>query len=248
MFIHFAFGELAKQGKISEQTNEVIERILETKQLKVSPNTEFLPSYPLKGRRRLPFDGSTPAPDDGSIYYIQSDVPMICFIKIPFHELKSSNHPKQYGKFGIVLSTDYLLIKGIKPVTYYTEKELWHDKLVRKFNALGGGTKELQDEILTYRKPSTYFPNFRKSVQLRIHKTVTETTVSLIKYDRYPENYNFRQENEHRISFQKDEKFMVFTEKDMYMIITPDFESCSTINSYLNRNWAYQPIVKIFPS
>lgn len=248
MFIHFAFGKLGKQGKISEQTNEVIDRILEAKQLKISPNTEFLPIYPQKGSIRLPFDGSTPVPNDESIYYIQSDVLMICFIKIPFHELKSSNHHKQYGKFGIVLSTDFLLSKDIRPVIYYTEEELWHDKLIRKFNALGGGSKELQDEILTYRKPSTYFPNFRNSVQLHINKTVTETIRSLIKYDGYPDNYDFRQENEHRISFQKGAEFMGFTEKDMHMIITPDLESYSTINSYLNHYWSYQPIVKIFPS
>lgn len=248
MFIHFAFGELGKQGKIIEQTNEVIEKILKPKHLKVSPNTEFLPSFPKKGSIRLPVDGSVPLRDDNSIYYIQSNVLMICFINIPFHKLKSSPHCKNYGKFGIVLSNEFLNRKGIRRVDYYTEQSLRDDPLVRQFNASGGGGKALQNEILTYRKPSTYFPNFKKSVQLRIEVKETETIVSHIKYDRYPDNYDFRQENEYRIAFLDGTQYMDFEEKDMYMIITPDSESNSSLDSFLKENWTNRPIVKVYPN
>jgi len=247
MFIHFAFGELGKQGRITEQTNEVIEKILEPKHLKVSSNTEFLPAYPVKGIR-IPLTGTAPVADEKSIYYIQDDVLMICFICIPLNKIRSSPHHKQYGKLGIVLSNQFLENKGIKPVEYYTEQSLWNDPLVKQFNSLGGGSRELQNEILTYRKPSTYFPNFRKSVQLRISVSGTQRTSELIKYDRYPDNYDFKQENEWRIAFPDGTQYMDFDEKDLYMVITPDSESRTAIYSFFRENWTHQPIVKIFPS
>lgn len=54
MFIHFAFGSLAKQGRIEEQTSAVINCILKEKRLKVSKCKEFIPAFPQLGAKRIP--------------------------------------------------------------------------------------------------------------------------------------------------------------------------------------------------
>ncbi len=249
MLIHFAFGGLGKQGRVKEQTQRVLNDILNYKRLKVSPNTEFLPTFHYQDNQEmpLPFDGPPTINDGKYIYYIQNTVMMICFINIPFNKLKSSKHHEQYGKFGIVLSTQFLKSNHIKPVRYYTENELWTDSLVKNFNRLGGGSKALQQEILTYRKPKTYFPNIQKSAQLKIETGPSGTVKTVIKYTRYPVNYNFKKEKEYRIAFPDDVQYMEFKEEDLDMVITPDSESCTLISAYFRDNWKHQPTTVIYP-
>ena len=50
MFIHFAFGSLAKECKIKEQTQNVIELILKEKRIKASECPEFIPVFPASNK------------------------------------------------------------------------------------------------------------------------------------------------------------------------------------------------------
>lgn len=272
MFIHFAFGSLGKQGKIQEQTKCVIEHILKEKRLKVSKCKEFIPAYPIRGAKKIPkelykvtddgvaatLDVKDPnwfskLPDDISIHYLPMDVPMICFIKISFNKLKSSAHSNEYGKFGIVLTNSFLKSKGIKPVYYYTEESLWNDPLIRKWNygsknLSAESKKELEKEIISYRKPATLFPSFKESVITKLTKMSEGMKVEYLTYDRYREGYDFKRENEYRIGFDEGVDYLYFNESDLYMLIIPNLKAKNEIEAYLNQTWAQHPQIKIFPS
>lgn len=273
MYIHFAFGSLGKQGKIEEQTNQVIEYVLKWKRLKVSKCKEFIPAFPIKGAKRIPRemfkvtdDGiaatfhprEDPAwfdklPDDKTIHYLPFDVPMICFIKTSFSKLQTSLHPKEYGKFGIVLNYSFLKENGMKPVYYYTEESLWRDSLIRRWNAgqgiLSGAEKtNLEKEIVSYRKPASLFPSFKKSVITKITRNIKGVNIEYLTYDRYPEGYDFTTEAEHRIVFNEGIEYFYFDESDLYMIITPDSDAKIRIDDYLNNNWSKRPHVVEYPS
>ena len=213
MFIHFAFGSLGKQGKTEEQAKNVIELVLGEKRLLISKCKEFIPAYPKKGSKRIPpemfkvtGDGEASAtfypkedpdwlrklPDATTIHYLPMDVPMICFIKISFSQLKSSTHSAEYGKFGLVFTDAFLKSKGIKPVFYYTERSLWNDELIKRWNYEQSNLSrkdraDLEREILCYRKPATLFPSFKKSVSIKLTKAPEGTTIEYLSYDRYPE-------------------------------------------------------------
>lgn len=274
MFIHFAFSSLGKQGKIEEQTKRVIELILQEKRLLVSKCKEFIPKYPKKGEKLIPpemfkvtGDGEVSAtfypkedpdwlsklPDDTRIHYLPMDVPMICFIKISFNQLKSSAHCDEYGKCGLVLTDDFLKSKGIKPVSYYTESSLWDDELIRRWNSKQDrmskkDKSDLVREILSYRKPATLFPSFKESVTMKLTRASEGTTLEYLTYDRYPDNYDFTKEKEHRIVLDKDADYLYFNESDMFMVITPDLKAKDKVESFLKQSWSKQPIVKVFPS
>ena len=272
MFIHFAFGALGRQGKIEEQTTCVIEYILKEKRLKVSKCKEFMPDFPQKGAKRIPpamfkatdygaaatfYPQKDPnwlnkLPDDTNIHYLPLDVPMICFIRIPFSQLRNSTHPDDYGKLGIVLTNNYLISKGIKPVYYYTEESLWNDPLIKKWNY---GSKylskkekaELTKEIVSYRKPATLFSSFKESVTMKITRTSPVSKIEYLTYDRYRDGYDFSKENEYRIVFDEGVDYLYFNENDLFMIITPNLKAKTEIEAYLNQVWTYKPQVKIYP-
>lgn len=274
MLIHFAFGSLGKQGRIEEQTNQVIELILREKRLLVSKCKEFIPVYPMRGAKRIPPemfkvtgngevsatfhpkedpDWSNKLPDDTIIHYSPVDVPMICFIKIFFNQLKTSSHFAEYGKFGLVLTNGFLRNKGIKPVFYYTESSLWNDELIRKWNydknRMSSKDKaDLVREIVSYRKPATLFPSFKESVIMKVTRASEGTTLEFLTYDRYPDNYDFSRENEYRIVFDDGVGYLYFGEDDLFMIITPDLKSKDEVESFLKRNWSKQPKVVVCPS
>jgi len=272
MLIHFAFGALGKQGKIEEQTEQVIELILNNKRLKVSKCTEFIPEFPKPGSIRIPMDkfhlesngaGSQlvydldlkkpQQPNEDSIYFLQRDVPMICFIKIAFNQLQTSDHWKEYGKFGIVLTDKFLGSRGITPVKYYTEESLWSDPLIRKWNfelkSLSPGRREgCEKEILTYRKPAKMFPAFKNSVMAKVTSAPSGGTLEFLRYNEYPEGYDFRKENEYRIAFEEGVEYLYFNEDDLFMVITPELKAKDRVESFLKHNWTQQAQVKIFPS
>ncbi len=273
MFVHFAFGQLGKQGKTEEQTKQVIELILENKSLKVCPCTEFIPRFPEPGSIRIPSDkirfvskGSQSQsvndsqqrekdalPDNDSIYFLQRDVPMISFIRIARNKLRTCNHWKEYGKFGIVLTDRFLKSRCIRLVKYYTEESLWNDPWIRKWNyelkSLPADKREkCEKEILAYRKPSTMFSTFKNSVMAKITVTSTGGTVDLIKYNRYPKGYDFTKEQEHRIIFDEGVDYLYFDESDLFMVITPNSECKDRVESFLKQNWSRQPRVEVFPN
>ncbi len=273
MFIHFAFGTLGKQGKTREQTEKVIEFVLREKKLLVSKCKEFIPRFPEKGAKRIPWeklktteDGLEATfypkedpywfhklPDDATIHYLPMDVPMICFMRISFNQLRTSPHSREYGKFGIVLTDKFLRSKGVRPVKYYTEESLWNDLLIKKWNysqkVLSVKEKEdLEKELLTYRKPATLFPSFKESVITKLIRTPEGVNVEYLTYDRYPEGYDFTKEHEYRITFDEGIEYLYFDESDLFMIIAPNLKAKGIVEKYLKESWSYQPHVEIFPS
>ncbi|MFA5275479.1 MAG: abortive infection system antitoxin AbiGi family protein [Candidatus Omnitrophota bacterium] len=273
MFIHFAFGELGRKGYIQEQTERVLKDIISPKRLKISKCKEFVPSFRPPGAKEIPFgpvtsvtkksdgsaevviavDGTKSLPDAPPVKYLALDVPMICFIKIAFNALKDSPHKNYYGKFGIVLSDAFLKSKGIKSVMYYTEANLANDELVKTWNHIqstGQGKerlKDLQKEITLYRKPASLFPNFKRSIQLQIICKNGEVTAGYFTYNRYPDNYKFRLEQECRIAFSEGDEYLYFDEKDLFMIIVPNKEAMVSIDEYLCKNWSIKPKLVLFP-
>ena len=269
MFIHFAFGELGRKDCIQEQTERVLKDIISLKRLKISKCKEFIPASFPQGAKEIPWDkftktndglGATIAVDEikslsdaPSIRYLPVDVPMICFIKIAFSALKNSSHKNNYGKFGIVLSDAFLKSKGIKYVMYYTEANLAKDDLVKAYNHInftGQGKerlKDLQKEITSYRKPASLFPNFKNSIQVQLSRKNGEVTVEYFTYNRYPDNYNFCLEQEHRIAFNEGDEYLYFDEKDLFMIIVPNKEAMVSVDEYLCKNWSTKPKLVFFP-
>lgn len=274
MLIHFVFGQLGKQGNTEEQTRLVIENILAEKRLLISQCTEFIPALPLAGAKKIPskmFDvakdedgqGVVSAtietkkvhqlPDDTEIVYLPVTVSMICFIQIAFNQLISSPHSQEYGKFGLVFEKGFLRSEGVQPVGYYTEQSLWNDPFINQWsnsrNSKDSTKKhKLQKEITLYRKPATYFPSFAEQTMMKVAKNAKGTILEHChKYDRYKTGYDFRNEQEYRIAFEESQDYMYFTEKDLYMIITPDSVAKSKIDSYLSKEWDHLPLVKVFP-
>jgi hypothetical protein len=275
MFIHFAFGQLGKQGKVIEQTEKVISTILTEKCLVARYCTEFLPVFPPPGEAcrlnlKLPAkitkdDKGRPTvwlrigdqdkdkqPTHNEITFLPSDVPMVCFINISFDDLKASPHSKEYGKFGIVLNTQFLKSVGLKPVLYYSEESLWHDPEIIVWNDAARrndkNLKAMQDEIVAYRKPETYFRRFADLTTIMIRKTTDNIAVSHYKYDRYPVGYDFRKEHEHRIVFQSENDHLQFKVDDVYMVIVPTLDTKTQIFSYLKDKWKRLPFIEVFPS
>jgi len=270
MFIHFAFGTLGKEGEILEQTKAVIDRILKEKRLKANKCVEFIPVFPDPKSKPIPLRPFKPVEgrtdlvvaevdrerivDTPSIRYLPEDVPMICFIKIPFSQLCNSKLHKEYGKLGIVLTNDFLRTKGLKPVHYYTEESLYTDALILKWNHDRPNGKisdvearQLQKEITAYRKPATLFPNFKKCVTHIIQFGSGKPQTSYFTYNRYATGYDFTKENEYRIVFEEGNEYLPFQEDDLYMIIAPNLEAKKTIEDCLNKNWKMKPKVKVYP-
>jgi hypothetical protein len=274
MIIHFAFGDLGRKGEIKEQTKRVISDILTERRLLISKNKEFIPAFTDPNTKASPFKDAKiledkiywdiPAnPDDEytnnlpqapAVIYLPHKVRMICFINISFKKLKNSLHPEYYGKFGIVFKEHFLKQKGIKPVTYYTEESVTKNAAIKKWNENKGKNlspeekKKLEKEILYFRKPASLFPSFKKPYIAKVVKKTGELDFSISTYDRYPDEYNFRNEQEYRIVFENDEDYMYFEERNIFRIITPDEESKSAIASFFKNQWGFQPEVMVFPS
>jgi len=273
MFIHFAFGSLAKENRVEEQTEKAIELILKKRQLKSSPCPEFVPAYPTPGIKMIPGDlkveGDKVAlgeiklekstkppriPAEREITYLPVDVHMICFIKISFNQLPASDVHEYYGKFGIVLSNSFLNKRDLKPVEYYTEESVWTNPLIKRWNQYAGSNlypekhKELQDQIVSYRKPATLFSSFLRLTTIEIKRTQEGLTAKHYTYNRYPEGYDFNKEREYRLVFKEGSGALLFNESDLYMIITPDSKAKARVEKYLKASWSYQPRVEIFPT
>jgi hypothetical protein len=192
-------------------------------------------------------------PDATEITYLSVAVSMICFIQIALNQLKSSSHSREYGKLGLVFEKEFLRTQDIQPVIYYTEISLWNDPLIVEWsndrNSKDSKKRnKLEKEITLYRKPATYFPAFAEQKMMKVTTNIKGTILEHChKYDRYEIGYDFRNEQEYRIAFEKGQDYMYFTEKDLYMIITPDLVSKSQIDSYLSKEWEHLPQVKVFP-
>jgi hypothetical protein len=265
LYIHFAFGQLAKEGKLDEQLNEFRKKILEKKQLKISECTEFIPRLNNPADGSISIDLTKGTVSNGrvsfnahntiklpSVSYLPQAVPMICFISIPFEKLAASSHSQEYGKLGIVFQEKFYKKHGLKSVIYYDEKSILNDELIMKYRKYNSfmSNEELHlvvTEIITYRKPKTLTENFSKSAAAIITPRGKDTKLSFFTYDRYPIGYDFTTENEHRMAFDKGVDFLPFEEEDVFMIIVPNKESKMKIDQYFHENWKIIPQVEVFP-
>lgn len=107
---------------------------------------------------------------------------------------------------------------------------------------------ELEKEIVSFRKPASLFPTFRESVITKITRDSDGVKVEYLTYDRYPEGYDFRKENEYRIVFDESVDYLCFEEKDLFIVITPDTKSQCRIHDFFSRNWKEKPRVTIYQS
>jgi len=189
------------------------------------------------------------------LHFLKENIKMICFINICLTQLKKSPHSKEYGRLGLVFEDNYLRKNGIKQVRYYTEESLFTDPLVVKWNEEFAyrpnltpeelaRKKELEIQILVYRKPATLFESFSESRMLAIEKSGLS-----IKdvYDRYSIGYNFQTENEWRIVSLCDEEFLWFEESDLRLVIVPDSISKKRLGKYFSTRWSSTPEIVVFP-
>lgn len=271
MHIHFAFGN--DKNDSMKQCNKFIDLVLKQKRLKFTKCCEFLPALPRQGAYTIDprsmtkvmstpkgvveeksdptFSGSSLIKGD-QIGYLPEKVNMICFIKISFNKLRNSPHSQIYGKLGSVFTEKFLKKSGVKPVCYYTEKQLKDDPLIIRWNQSKDHVEKtlLSKEILQYRKPASMWESFHNAASRVVHLKSTSSSgfsAKLWVYDRYQIGYDFTLENEHRIVGGDSEQYMYFSEEDLYMVIVPDKERAFVINKYFEDNWTYIPKVKIFP-
>jgi len=275
MFIHFAFGQLGKQGKTREQIERVVGSILSERRLLVSRCTEFIPALPIPGAKRIPPEKFSLAKDDEGrqvvsaqidlarwnqlpdatdITYLPVLVPMICFTQASFSKLRNSPHQREYGRLGLVLTDKFLRSNGLRHVVYYSEDSLWNDPLIRQWNnyhlnKCPEKARLLEKEILMYRKPATYFRSFADQTTMKIATTSAGTKLEHChKYDRYRIDYDFRAEREFRIAFEEGIDYLCFKESDLYMLIVPDLDSKVEIEKYLSKEWRRLPLVFVYPT
>lgn len=195
---------------------------------------------------------------NSDLYFLKEDVGMICFINIALNKLKNSPHPKEYGELGLVFNERFLKKSGIKPVRYYREESLFDDPLIKKWNLKYAykpnltakelrNKKELETQILAYRKPATLFKSFSESRRIALRKTTSGVEMKIENvYDRYPIGYNFQDENEWRIvSFDKE--FLEFRETDLYMIIVPNSQCIEFLSKYFKTEWKNIPNILVIP-
>lgn len=279
MFIHFAFSSLKDDP--DKQLTAVISNILEAKRLMYGVNPEFIPVFQphlhpkFKGQEvvQIPLESFMPSKEgavaslndlrsikpEHDLYFLSYEIHMLCFIKVPFTQLSKSPHSSQYGRFGLVLSDQFLKKNGIAVVQYYEESSLFADSLVvewnlkfaYKANLSSNETKEkseLERQILALRKPAALFESFRESRSLAVTKVSEENTSLQIvdAYGRYSIGYDFREEKEWRVISQT-EGFLSFTENDLFMVVAPDERCASNLEQYFRSNWEVIPEIRIFP-
>jgi len=279
MFVHFAFSSLKSDP--DKQLMAVISSILEARRLKYSVNPEFIPVFQthihprFKGQEvaHIPLESFKPSKDGAvadindfrsikpanDLHFLPYEMHMLCFIRIPFTQLRKSPHPTEYGRFGLVLSDQFLRKKGIAAVRYYEETSLFADPLVVGWNLKFGykpnlspseikEKDEMKGQILAFRKPATLFESFRESRALAMARTPEgQTSLRIVDaYDRYPIGYDFREEKEWRIISQAED-FLSFAENDLFMIVVPDERCASELEQYFKDNWKVTPEIRIFP-
>lgn len=195
---------------------------------------------------------------ESDIHFLPYEMHMICFIKIPLKQLSRSIHSYEYGKAGIVLKDDFLKRIGIKAVQYYEEGSLFSDPLVVEWNLKFAyksnlssierkEKRELETQVLAFRKPATLFRSFLESRLLAIKNIVPQINIEIFDaYARYPIGYNFREEMEWRI-VSYTEEFLPFSESDLFMVIVPDEKCGSVLNQYFKKNWKIIPLIEMFP-
>ncbi|NQV18670.1 MAG: hypothetical protein HQ534_09030 [Armatimonadetes bacterium] len=186
------------------------------------------------------------------ISFHRENIGMVCFIKISIKQLKSSPHSDHYGRLGLVFRKKFLIKKGIRLVQYYQEESLYNDTTVLEWNHKfayrpnlspedNKRKRELEIQILAFRKPSKLFNSFSESRSIVISQNKVEIKDA---YDRYNIGYDFQKENEWRITQQNNE-YIEFSERDLQIVIAPDINSKNELKGYFKRKWTIKPIILV---
>ncbi|MCX5832591.1 MAG: hypothetical protein NT140_12025 [Deltaproteobacteria bacterium] len=174
---------------------------------------------------------------------------------VSFEQLPMHPHKEQYGKLGLVFDNEYLSKNKIRKVYYYKEESLFYDPIVLQWNHYFAyksnlspieilRKKELEEQILAYRKPHTLFNSFSESRKLAVNNNGVRIADV---YERYPIGYEFCKENEWRISSQSNEDYLNFEEKDLKAVITSDEKSTKQLERYFATEWNVSPDILVFP-
>jgi len=192
------------------------------------------------------------------IYFLPYEIGMICFIKTSLKQLRNISHSQEYGKLGLVFEENFLKRSGTNAVQYYREELLFNDPLIIEWNLKFAyrsnlsareqkDKKELETKILAYRKPASLFESFRESRMLATEKADSGMKLEIVDaYSRYPIGYDFQGEKEWRI-ISYDEKYLKFSENDLYMVIVPDEQSRLRLEKYFGSKWKETPELRTFP-
>lgn len=184
--------------------------------------------------------------------YIREDIRMICFTDISMNNIDNSIHVGQYGKLGIIFHKEFLENSGIRKVYYYEEDRLINDDKVREWNFYAYRTdlnteeklkkRELEIEILSYRKPIKMFKSFKELRRLNLAKGCVEDVYDV--YNNFEIGYDFQKEKEWRlVSFQND--YLNFSESDLSLVLVPNDKIRVELTQYFKSNWSNLPVVKI---
>lgn len=189
---------------------------------------------------------------DNYFTYLREDIRMICFINISVNKIANSIHVEQYGRLGIVFREGFLHKQGIKEVHYFKENELLYDEKVLKWNLQYAyrpnlnskellKKRELEIEILAYRKPIKMFGSFKNIRRLNLYKMDVEDV-----YNEYKIGYDFQKEREWRlVSFNND--YLNFLETDLSLVFVPNNNIREKLTKYFKINWSNLPEVKVCP-
>ena len=270
MLIHFAFGQLGKNGEVEKQTGLIINCILKEKRLKVSKCIEFIPALSPAESKVIPIERLTSTnkgveatimadeisklEDAPAATFLIYEVPMICFMETALNKLKSTPHQQEYGKFGIILTKIFLQKNRVRRVQYYQETQLIKDPKVLRWNRLANRKDDVSKEeretlameILRYHKPAIQTKSLLK-LRAKVSRQGDDVTIEHFTYDRYPLGYDFRREHEWRIAFDDGIEYLNFEEQDLFMTIVPNEEIRDQITEFFNKNWTYQPQVRVYP-
>ena len=184
--------------------------------------------------------------------YLREDIRMICFTDISLKDIATSIHVKQYGKLGIIFHKKFLKRHGIRKVVYFEENKLIYDEKVCQWNnqyayepTKNLNTKErlkkreLEIEILAYRKPDKMFKSFKELRRLNLSKGIVEDV-----YNRYEIGYDFQAENEWRI-VSKQDNYLLFSESDLSIVLVPNTDIQKNLTHFFKTNWSNKPDVRV---
>jgi hypothetical protein len=262
---HFAFGQLHREGRYSQQVDEFVDKILLPMRLKASPCVEFMPV--LQSTSGLTGDPNSIRAISGGITFdrwsptlpvglLPNDVNMVSFVDIALKKLGSWKPSEHYGKLGLVFKDSFRTRKNVYRVFYYPDflslardpKVIQLDAAIKRQDHVV--IEELARELTQRRKPASLWPeinNVFAAVKVDIDSS-GRAMFEKLTYSRYPEGYDFTKEQEARIATQEEGVMIDFTDSDVLSVIAPSEEVKNRIQTLLIKNWRHVPQVFVYPT
>jgi hypothetical protein len=261
--MHFAFGSLHREGKIKEQLEQFVEKILLPKTLRSFICPEFVPIINSPNAKWGDPDSAFQTEDGGVSFskWVKSppvgllpcDVPMISFVDIPYKKMKTWEPSEHYGKLGLSFKNGFKISNNVKKVSYYALPALEKDPLVVKLNKAINESDEntkndLWKQVLHYRKPSILWEEFNGLfAPLRISNDPSGVDIKKITYSRYDVGYKFESEQESRIVTENEGDLIRFSTDDILSVIVPDESSKNYLRNLPDIDWLKSVDIKVYP-